>query len=221
MGAEAEAVGDFGRRGGEEHDVRAEGSGELHAHVTEAAETEAAEVIVTGSRIRRNNFDTAAPVTIITAERATLAGLVSTEEILRGTTVASGEQVNDFAVLIALQSVENFVNYPNKSIGDLDFIKLMAGALVYVVWGWDQGRFTIGDIAFVNGLLMQLFRPLDLLGMVYREIRQGLIDMDALIRNWVVTYAGNLLGSIAFLEAFKMTGLLTVRTRTRVSSRAA
>jgi glycerol-1-phosphate dehydrogenase [NAD(P)+] len=42
----------------------------------------------------------------------------------------TGEQVNDFAVLIALQSVENFVNYPNKSIGDLDFIKLMAGALV-------------------------------------------------------------------------------------------
>ncbi|WP_017666631.1 ABC transporter ATP-binding protein/permease [Sandarakinorhabdus sp. AAP62] len=59
---------------------------------------------------------------------------------------------------------------------------LMAGALVYVVWGWDQGRFTIGDIAFVNGLLMQLFRPLDLLGMVYREIRQGLIDMEAMFR---------------------------------------
>ena len=62
---------------------------------SEAAETEATEVVVTGSRIRRSDFDTAAPVTIITAERATLAGLVSTEEILRGTTVASGEQVND------------------------------------------------------------------------------------------------------------------------------
>jgi ATP-binding cassette, subfamily B, heavy metal transporter len=59
---------------------------------------------------------------------------------------------------------------------------LMAGALAYVVWGWSQGRFTIGDIAFVNGLLMQLFRPLDMLGMVYREIRQGLIDMEAMFR---------------------------------------
>ncbi len=59
---------------------------------------------------------------------------------------------------------------------------LMAGALAYVVWGWNQGRFTIGDIAFVNGLLMQLFRPLDMLGMVYREIRQGLIDMEAMFR---------------------------------------
>ena len=59
---------------------------------------------------------------------------------------------------------------------------LMAGALAYVVWGWNQGRFTIGDIAFVNGLLTQLFRPLDMLGMVYREIRQGLIDMEAMFR---------------------------------------
>jgi ATP-binding cassette subfamily B protein len=59
---------------------------------------------------------------------------------------------------------------------------LMGGALAYVVWGWSRGQFTIGDIAFVNGLLMQLFRPLDLLGMVYREIRQGLIDMEAMFR---------------------------------------
>jgi glycerol-1-phosphate dehydrogenase [NAD(P)+] len=42
----------------------------------------------------------------------------------------TGEQVNDFAVLIALQSVENLVQFPKKSIGDLEFIKLMAGALV-------------------------------------------------------------------------------------------
>jgi ATP-binding cassette subfamily B protein len=59
---------------------------------------------------------------------------------------------------------------------------LMAGALAWVVWGWHQGRFTLGDVAFVNGLLMQLFRPLDMLGMVYREIRQGLIDMEAMFR---------------------------------------
>jgi ATP-binding cassette, subfamily B, heavy metal transporter len=57
---------------------------------------------------------------------------------------------------------------------------LMAGAMGYTVWGWSQGRFTIGDLVFVNTYLTQLFRPLDMLGMVYRTIRQGLIDMAAM-----------------------------------------
>ena len=50
----------------------------------------------------------------------------------------------------------------------------------FVVWGWAQGRFTTGDVVLVNTWLSQLFRPLDLLGMVYRTIRQGLIDMKAM-----------------------------------------
>jgi ATP-binding cassette subfamily B protein len=33
---------------------------------------------------------------------------------------------------------------------------------------------------FINTMLMQLFRPLDMLGWVYRSIRQGLIDMEAM-----------------------------------------
>ncbi|PZU47771.1 MAG: metal ABC transporter permease [Sphingomonas sp.] len=57
---------------------------------------------------------------------------------------------------------------------------LMAGAMAYSVWGWSQGRFSTGDVVLVNTLLTQLFRPLDLLGMVYRTIRQGLVDMAAM-----------------------------------------
>ena len=57
---------------------------------------------------------------------------------------------------------------------------MMAGAMGFVVWGWSKGRFTTGDLVIVNTLLAQLFRPLDMLGMVYRTIRQGLIDMDAM-----------------------------------------
>ena len=57
---------------------------------------------------------------------------------------------------------------------------LMAGAMAYTVWGWAHGRLTIGDLVFVNTYLTQLFRPLDMLGMVYRTIRQGLIDMAAM-----------------------------------------
>jgi ATP-binding cassette subfamily B protein len=58
----------------------------------------------------------------------------------------------------------------------------MAGAMAYSVWGWSKGRFSPGDVVVVNALLIQLFRPLDMLGTVYRTIRQGLIDMDQMFR---------------------------------------
>lgn len=57
---------------------------------------------------------------------------------------------------------------------------MMAGAMGYTIWGWSRGLFTTGDVVLVNTLLSQLFRPLDMLGMVYRNIRQGLIDMEAM-----------------------------------------
>ena len=57
---------------------------------------------------------------------------------------------------------------------------MMAGAMAFTVLGWSEGRFTAGDVVLVNGLLLQLFRPLDMLGWVYRTIRQGLIDMEAM-----------------------------------------
>ncbi|HEY5724151.1 MAG TPA: ABC transporter ATP-binding protein/permease [Allosphingosinicella sp.] len=57
---------------------------------------------------------------------------------------------------------------------------MMAGAMGFTVWGWAQGRFTAGDVVLVNTLLAQLFRPLDMLGWVYRTIRQGMIDMEAM-----------------------------------------
>ena len=57
---------------------------------------------------------------------------------------------------------------------------MMAGAMAFIVWGWSVARFTTGDVVFVSTYLAQLFRPLDMLGMVYRTIRQGLIDMAAM-----------------------------------------
>ncbi|MEO0032680.1 MAG: hypothetical protein RIS94_2438 [Pseudomonadota bacterium] len=59
---------------------------------------------------------------------------------------------------------------------------LMAGALAYTVWGWAKGQYTAGQLVFVQTYLTQLFRPLDMLGMVYRTIRQGLIDMAEMFR---------------------------------------
>lgn len=57
---------------------------------------------------------------------------------------------------------------------------MLAGAMAYTVWGWSVGSFTTGDVVIVNTMLVQLFRPLDMLGMVYRTIRQGTTDMAAM-----------------------------------------
>ncbi|NJR77785.1 ABCB family ABC transporter ATP-binding protein/permease [Sphingomonas corticis] len=67
------------------------------------------------------------------------------------------------------------------NIGQAAITNLMMGAgMAYVAWGWSQGRFTAGNVVLVSTLLAQLFRPLDLLGMVYRTIRQGVIDMGSM-----------------------------------------
>ena len=42
------------------------------------------------------------------------------------------------------------------------------------------GTMTVGDVVLVNTFLLQLYQPLDSLGMVYRQIRQGLTDMEHL-----------------------------------------
>ena len=75
-----------------------------------------------------------------------------------------------------------------NSLGLLNIVQalitnlLMAGAMAFTVWGWSQGRLTVGDLVLVNTYLIQLFRPLDMLGWVYRTIRQGLIDMAEMFR---------------------------------------
>jgi ATP-binding cassette, subfamily B, heavy metal transporter len=81
----------------------------------------------------------------------------------------------------ARASVRNEVSLAWLNIGQSLITNLMmAGAMVFTVLGWSRGRFTAGDVVWINGLLMQLFRPLDMLGWVYRSIRQGLIDMEAM-----------------------------------------
>jgi ATP-binding cassette subfamily B protein len=59
---------------------------------------------------------------------------------------------------------------------------MMGGAMAFTVWGWSKGRLSVGDLVLINTYLMQLFRPLDMLGWVYRTIRQGLIDMAQMFR---------------------------------------
>ena len=48
------------------------------------------EIVVTGSRLRRDNFNTPSPVTVVTRDDQVLAGATSTAETLQSSTITSG-----------------------------------------------------------------------------------------------------------------------------------
>ncbi|GAA0544579.1 ATP-binding cassette subfamily B protein [Rhizomicrobium palustre] len=58
----------------------------------------------------------------------------------------------------------------------------MGLVMVLVAMGIQKGHYTVGDFATANAILLQLYVPLNLLGTVYREITQALVDMDSMFR---------------------------------------
>jgi ATP-binding cassette subfamily B protein len=69
------------------------------------------------------------------------------------------------------------------NIGQSLVIAAAVTALMYLAaQGVVEKAFTLGDLVLVNGLLIQLYIPLNVLGMVYRNIKQSLLDMDRMFR---------------------------------------
>jgi ATP-binding cassette subfamily B protein len=56
----------------------------------------------------------------------------------------------------------------------------MTLCMLLVARGIMAGSHTVGDFVMINAILIQLYMPLNFMGMVYREIKQGLIDLETM-----------------------------------------
>ena len=54
----------------------------------------------------------------------------------------------------------------------------LTATMVMCAFGVRSGRNTVGDFVMVNAMMIQLYQPLNFMGMVYREIKQAIIDIE-------------------------------------------
>jgi ATP-binding cassette subfamily B protein len=56
----------------------------------------------------------------------------------------------------------------------------LAAVMVMCALGIRQGSNTVGDLVMINAMMIQLYQPLNFMGMVYREIKQAVIDIETM-----------------------------------------
>jgi ABC-type transport system involved in Fe-S cluster assembly fused permease/ATPase subunit len=87
-----------------------------------------------------------------------------------------------------LQRYERAVVTSETSLGLLNAVQaaIIALAVSLLMWraadGIVEGKLSLGDLVMVNALLIQLYIPLNFLGVMYREIKQATVDMEKMFR---------------------------------------
>ncbi|MCW2285832.1 ATP-binding cassette subfamily B protein [Rhodoblastus acidophilus] len=70
----------------------------------------------------------------------------------------------------------NVLNFGQALIFTIGMIAMMALCVV----GIKEGRHTVGDFVLLNTMMIQLYQPLNFMGMLYRETKQALLDIAAM-----------------------------------------
>ncbi|WP_019139578.1 ABCB family ABC transporter ATP-binding protein/permease [Noviherbaspirillum massiliense] len=87
------------------------------------------------------------------------------------------------------RSLQKWETAAVKSQTSLSFLNagqaaIIATAVTLILWratlGVMSGRMTLGDLVLVNAFMIQLYIPLNFLGVIYREIKQSMADMERL-----------------------------------------
>ena len=56
----------------------------------------------------------------------------------------------------------------------------LAAVMALCAYGVKQGINTVGDFVMINAMMIQLYQPLNFMGMVYREIKQAVVDIETM-----------------------------------------
>ncbi|MEO8714687.1 MAG: ABC transporter transmembrane domain-containing protein, partial [Acetobacteraceae bacterium] len=80
-------------------------------------------------------------------------------------------------------AVSSQVSLNMLNLGQAGIIAVaLAAIMLLAANGVARGEMTVGKFVLVNTYMMQLYQPLNFLGFVYREVKQGLVDMEQMFR---------------------------------------
>jgi len=78
-------------------------------------------------------------------------------------------------------SVRSYVSLAVLNAGQATIFTIgLAAVMVMCAYGIQRGTNTVGDLVMINTMMIQLYQPLNFMGMLYREIKQAVIDIETM-----------------------------------------